>query len=47
MEMRAKILYLAKQWMDFKMFTITEGFLDFVLFLLLVFPGIPHFMAQF
>ena len=44
-EMRAKIL--ANQWMDFKILSISDRFLDLVVFLLLAFPGIPQFMAQF
>ena len=47
-DMRAKILYLANQWMDFKMISISGRFLDLVVFLLPAFllPRTLQFIAQ-
>ena len=46
-EIRAKILYLANKWMDFKMHWMSERFLDLAVLSLLAFPGILQFIAQF
>ena len=46
-EMTAKILCLTNQWMDFKMLSISNRFLDLVVFLLLAFAGNSQFIAQF
>ena len=46
-EMRATILYLANRWTKFKMILTQSRFLYLIRFLLLSFPLIPQFIAQF
>ena len=46
-EMRAQILYLANRWTKFKMLLTSNRFLYLIRFLLLSFPLIPQFIAQF
>ena len=46
-QMRGTILYLANRWMDFKMLSTPNSFLDLRRVLLLPFGWIPQFIAQF
>ena len=46
-EMRAPILYLDNRWTKFKMLLTSNRFLYLIRFLLLSFPLIPQFIAQF
>ena len=46
-KMRATILYLGNHWMDSKMLLTPNRFLYLVIYLLLAFPWIPQFIAQF
>ena len=45
--MRAQILYLANRWTKFEMVLTANRFLDLIRFLLLYYPLIPQFIAQF
>ena len=46
-KMRTPILYLANRWTKFKMLLTSNRFLYLIRFLLLSFPLIPQFIAQF
>ena len=45
-QMRGTILYLANRWMDFKMLSTPNRFLDLLRVLLLLFCWIPQFILQ-